>query len=99
MARQLIMDAAEYISRAIVTLIHLVDPSIVVLGGAMNFGGEETKTGAEFISRIREQVSPEVFPTLHQKFEIRFARLAGDAGWIGAAGIAKAAYDRMPSAG
>lgn len=86
---EIVLETARYLGVGIVTLMHAIDPSGVVLGGAMNFGGNETKLGRRFIERIREEVRRRAFPVLAEKTMIDYATLGGDAGFIGAAGIAR----------
>ncbi|MCA9186104.1 MAG: ROK family protein [Planctomycetales bacterium] len=90
--RDVIFECAHYLSIGIVTLVHLVDPNVVVLGGAMDFGGEESQLGREFIGAIRAEFARLPFPTLVETTRIDFAQLGGDAGYIGAAGIARALH-------
>lgn len=86
---EIILDTARYLGVGIVTLLHTIDPSGVVLGGAMTFGRETTNLGRRFIGRVREEVHRRAFPTLAQHTTIDYATLGGDAGFIGAAGIAR----------
>jgi glucokinase len=66
----------------------------VILGGAMNFGGAEDPTGRRFLEHVRSVVRKHCFPLLAHKTVIDFAKLAGDAGFIGAAGIARIEFHR-----
>jgi glucokinase len=91
LARELVLDTALYLGIGLASLIHVLDPAIVLLGGAMDFGGESSPLGREFLEKIRREVGLRVFPDLAGKTTIRFASLGGDAGFIGAAGIARAA--------
>ena len=70
--------------------MHTIDPAAVVLGGAMTFGGEQSPIGRAFLERVRQEVRMRALPTLAAQTPIRFARLGGDAGYIGAAGMARA---------
>ena len=65
-----------------------------LLGGAMLFGGEEHPVGRSFIERVRAEVKRRTFPLLAAKTPIRFASLGGDAGSIGAAGLARLEHRR-----
>jgi glucokinase len=60
----------------------------------MNFGGHDTPLGRRFLSRIESEVRRKTFPVLAKRTIIDFARLGGDAGYIGAAGLARLAYNR-----
>jgi glucokinase len=91
----LVMETADYLGIGVVTLIHVVNPGAVVIGGAMDFGGKDDEIGRKFLERVREVVRRRAFPIPAQKTCIDFATLGGDAGYIGAAGLARFAYHRM----
>jgi glucokinase len=89
LATDLILETARWLGIGIVTVMHTIDPEAVLIGGAMTFGGEEAPVGKAFIERVRAEVRARAFPLLAEKTIIRFASLGGDAGSIGAAGIAR----------
>jgi len=91
-ANRIIMETAAFLGVGIVSLVHTIDPDGVLLGGAMRFGGHETALGRCFLERIREEVHRRAFPVLAEKTTIDYASLGGDAGFIGAAGIARVAH-------
>lgn len=93
-AMDLILEVARWLGIGIVTLMHTIDPDAVLLGGAMTFGGEAHPVGARFIERIRAEVRDRTFPLLAERTAIRFALLGGDAGYVGAAGIARVEFRR-----
>jgi glucokinase len=97
LARKIVMDTAMYLGIGAVNVMHTVDPGAVIFGGAMTFGGEQSELGQSFLDRIREEIVTRAFPVLAKRTQIRFATLGGDAGYIGAAGIARAAM-KQPSA-
>ena len=72
--------------------MHVVDPAVVLLGGAMTFGGPESPLGRRFLDRVREEVRRLARPVLARETVIDFATLGGDAGFIGAAGVARLEY-------
>lgn len=90
LAYQLVMDTARYLGIGAVNVMHIVDPGAVVFGGAMTFGGHGSELGRKFLDRIRAEVAARAFPVLVEKTHIDFASLGSDAGWIGAAAIARA---------
>lgn len=90
LSREIVLDTAAYLGIGITTLMHTVDPGAVILGGAMTFGGHATPLGEVFLERIRAEVRRRAFPVLAEKTTIDFAALGSDAGFIGAAGIARA---------
>lgn len=89
LACELVEETARYLGIGIVSLMHTIDPGAVVLGGAMDFGGNATPTGRRFIERIREEVRDRAFAVVAKKAVVEYAALGGDAGFIGAAGIAR----------
>jgi glucokinase len=88
-ARRAIMETSYWLAIGIVTLIHTIDPDAVLLGGAMTFGGNDSPVGREFIQTIRDVVRPRILEPLRDTVRIEFASLGGDAGYIGAAGLAR----------
>jgi glucokinase len=93
-AYDLIMETADYLGIGVVTLMHVINPGAVIIGGAMDFGGNDDEIGRKFIERVREVVRRRAFPIPAQRTTIDFALLGGDAGYIGAAGIARFAYHK-----
>ncbi len=94
-AELIIEQTAEYLSRGIVNIAQTVDPDIVLLGGAMDFGGAGSPVGRRFLQQVDERVRPAVFRRIADHLKIEFAQLGGAAGWIGAAGLAKRNYDQL----
>lgn len=92
LALELVLETARYLGIGIVTLIHTIDPTGVLLGGAMTFGGPDSALGRRFLERVREEVRRRAFPVLAQRTVIDFASLGGDAGFVGAAGLARLAH-------
>jgi glucokinase len=89
LARNVVMETAYWLAIGIVTFVHTIDPSAVVLGGAMNFGGPNNPLGREFLQKIRDYVRPRLLEPLRDTVQIEFASLGGDAGYVGAAGLAR----------
>ncbi len=90
----LIQELATWLGLGIVTLMHTIDPGAVILGGAMNFGGHDAPVGKKFIERVRAVVRKHAFPIPAERTTIDFATLGGDAGFIGAGGIARLEFHR-----
>jgi glucokinase len=86
---EIVAETARYLGVGIVNLMHTIDPSGVLLGGAMTFGGAEAPLGQQFLAWIQEEVGRRAFPVLAERTVIDFAALGGDAGYIGAAGMAR----------
>jgi glucokinase len=97
LALEVVMDTASYLALGIVTLIHTVDPDSVVLGGAMTFGGAGHPLGEKFIQRVRDEVRPRILTALQKTLRVEFARLGGDAGFVGAAGLARLEHRQSES--
>lgn len=95
LALEVVLDTARYLALGIVSLIHAVDPDSVVLGGAMNFGGAGHPLGEKFIQRVRDEVRPRILSALRDPLRIEFARLGGDAGFVGAAGLARLEHRQL----
>ncbi|MFP6691707.1 MAG: ROK family protein [Pirellulales bacterium] len=89
LALEVILETGRYLGIGITTLLHTIDPAAVVLGGAMDFGGRDNPVGRQFLDRIKEEVARRAFPVIAERIEIDFASLGGDAGYIGAAGVAR----------
>jgi glucokinase len=94
LSRRVIMETAHWLAMGIVSLVHTIDPDAVVLGGAMTFGGRDSPLGRDFIQCIRDEVRPRLLEPLRDKLIIEFASLGGDAGYIGAAGLARVEHRR-----
>ena len=90
---ELILELARFLAVGVASLVHTIDPGAVVLGGAMNFGGRDSELGRRFLEEVRTEFRRRTFPVLAEKTLVDFAELAGDAGYVGAAGIARAAWN------
>ncbi|MCC9658655.1 ROK family protein [Rhodopirellula halodulae] len=88
-ATQTIDQTAIYIGRAISMLAHVLDPEVVLLGGAMNFGGPGTDIGKRFIEGVRVECLPRSLTQISRNLQIEFATLGNDAGIVGAAHFAQ----------
>jgi glucokinase len=91
---EIILDTAGYLGVGIVTLMHTIDPEVILLGGAMTFGGKESPLGRRFLARVQEEIHRRAYKFLADRTVIDFAALGGDAGYLGAAGIARRDYQR-----
>lgn len=88
-ALRMVDDTAHWLGIGATTIIHVIDPGSVVLGGAMNFGGLDCSIGQRFLKGIQEEFRIRTFPNVYAGTEITFATLGADAGYLGAAGYAK----------
>jgi glucokinase len=94
LSMEMIEETGRYLGIGVASLVHIIDPGLVVLGGAMNFGGEATEAGRRFLAAVREEFRSRAFDVVADTTTIAFASLGGDAGYIGAAGIAHAAWKK-----
>ncbi len=94
LAMELILETARWLGIGIVSIMHAIDPEAVIIGGAMTFGGEASPVGRAFLDRIRQEVWSRTFPTLAAETVLGYASLGGDAGAIGAAGLARLSAQR-----
>ena len=72
--------------------MHTIDPDRVLIGGAMTFGGKNSPLGQSFLDCIREEVRRRAFPIPRERTTIEYAALGSDAGYLGAAGLARAEF-------
>jgi glucokinase len=91
---EIILETARYLGIGITSAMHAIDPNGVVIGGAMTFGEHEEETGRRFLARVKQEVAGRALPSLAERTTIDFAMLGGDAGFIGAAGLARRDYLR-----
>lgn len=92
LAEEVVMDTARYLGIGTVTIMHAVNPTMFLIGGAMTFGRNETALGRRFIERVRQEVRERAFPIPAARTLIDFASLGSEAGYIGAAGCARQAF-------
>jgi len=95
---ELVMQTARYMGIGTVTLMHTIDPEMVLFGGAMTFGRNETDLGRRFLQEIRAEIKKRAFPIPAAKTVIEYASLGGDAGYVGAAGCARLKFGSPQSA-
>lgn len=88
LALDMIRDSARYLAVGTVNVMHIVNPEIVLLGGAMTFGREHSPLGRMFLAEVQAGVRSMAFPIPAARTRIEFASLGNDAGFIGAAGCA-----------
>lgn len=88
LALDLIRDTARYLAIGTVNVMHLINPEIILLGGAMTFGREHSEIGRLFLAEVQARVRESAFPVPAARTKIEFASLGNDAGFIGAAGCA-----------
>lgn len=95
LADRLIMETAVYLAIGTVNIIHVLNPAMVLFGGAMTFDQHNSELGRRFIAKVREEVKARAFPIPAQRTIIDFASLGGDAGFIGSAGCIRGHLKRL----
>ena len=86
---QIIDETGDYIGQAIGLMGQVIDPAVVLLGGAMTFGGSDREIGCRFLQRVRDAVVATTLVQVGSNLKIEFASLGNDAGVLGAAMVAK----------
>jgi glucokinase len=94
LAVDIIMETAVYLGIGIVNLMHTINPSGILIGGAMTFGGHGSPVGRQFLARVKQEIHARAYAVPAQNTVIDFATLGGDAGYIGSAGIARLEFMR-----
>lgn len=87
LAGRLMRETARYLAVGAVCLMHTIDPDLVLFGGGMIAAGDP------FLAEIRRGIREMAFPTPAAETKVAYAELGGDAGFIGAAGCARQAFD------
>ena len=93
LATEIIDETAFWLGVGVTTLVHTLDPGVVVLGGAMNFGGEDDPVGQRFLAGVVEQFRKRTFDNVFAGTTIKYASLGSDAGFLGLAGYAKKRFN------
>jgi glucokinase len=91
LARRLMRETAHYLAVGAVSLMHTIDPDIVLFGGGM------ISAGLGFLDDIRADIRAMAFPVPAARTRIEYALLGGEAGFIGAAGCARMHFNRSSS--
>ncbi|MFM8285746.1 MAG: ROK family protein [Planctomycetaceae bacterium] len=94
LCERLVLETARYMAVGTTTLMHTIDPEMVLIGGAMTFGRDESPLGRRFIAELRAEVKRRAFPIPAARTKIEFASLGGDAGYIGAAGCGRLKFGK-----
>ncbi len=86
LCRKVVDDAADLLGIAIANMVTLLSVRAVVVGG-----GVAEALPARYLDRVRESFESHVFPATLKKCRIVRSELAGDAGILGAAMLARGA--------
>jgi glucokinase len=82
LSRKIMEETGFYLGVGIVSILHFVNPEMVVLTGGLIGAGDMLMTP------LRKVVEERALVGVRERLTITFARLGGDAGFIGAAGCA-----------
>ena len=88
LADRLMKDTARYLAVGAVSLMHTIDPDLILFGGGM------INAGQSLLDEIRRNIRALAFPIPAAKTRIEFARLGEEAGFVGAAGWARTVLNR-----
>jgi glucokinase len=83
LAAEIVEETAYYLAVGTASLMHVLDPDVVVFGGGM------TAAGDSLLARIQAHVNKLAFPVPAAKTQLCYASLGNDAGFIGAAACAR----------
>lgn len=92
LADRLIIETARYLAIGTVNIMHILNPAMVLFGGAMTFDQHGSELGRRFLAKVKEEVKARAFPIPAERTVIDYAVLGGDAGFIGAAACAMKAF-------
>jgi glucokinase len=87
LARRLMRETARYLAVGAVSLMHTIDPDLVLFSGGMIAAGQG------FLDAIRSDIRAMAFPIPAARTRVEYAALGGEAGVIGAAGCARLAFN------
>ena len=80
----------RYVGLAVCQLCQTLDPSYILIGGAMTFGGNETSVGRQFLQQVIETSTRYSLDQVASRVVIEFASLGNDAGICGIAELSRA---------
>lgn len=92
LADRLIMETARYLAIGTVNIMHILNPAMILFGGAMTFDQHASELGRRFLAKVKDEVKARAFPIPAERTIIDYAVLGGDAGFIGAAACAMKAF-------
>jgi len=89
LALEIVDEAARWLGVGVTSIVHVLDPGMVVIGGAMTFGGDASTIGRRFLAGVADEFRGRTFDNVFRGTSIGFASLGADAGYLGAAGYAR----------
>lgn len=78
LAKQTILETCDYLGAGIASMVHIIDPEIVIIGGGV------ADAGQEFIDRIQAVTKGVVLKPIARSLKVVKAELKNDAGIVGA---------------
>jgi glucokinase len=90
---EIIKNAAEYLGVGIVTLVHLLAPDLVVMGGGLVEAMPKL-----IVETARKTAKNRVLPSYKDQFEVVAAKLGDDAAVLGAAAWGRHHYEAAAKA-
>jgi glucokinase len=88
LAKKIVDETAYYLAVGAVSMMHTIDPNMVVFGGGMIDAGEP------FLETVRAYVKKHAFPVPAARTQICYAKLGIKAGFIGAAACGRQVFRR-----
>lgn len=88
-AQRVWLEACRYLALACINLQHVLNPPLIVFSGGLIGAGEQLR------GCVQEQFDALNWKAAHDFPEIRLAALGGDAGWLGAAALARVQFAEL----
>ncbi len=79
LARQILENEIAYLSAGLASVVNLLNPEVIVVGGGF------VEAGTSFLQQLEKSVRARAFPSAVKGLKVVRARLGNDAGFIGAA--------------
>ena len=89
LSNAMVISTARFIGVGAASIMHTVDPELILLGGAMTFGQNKTELGRRFLKEVTDEIKRRAVSVLPEKIKVDFASLGGAAGYLGAAAVAR----------
>jgi glucokinase len=96
-AYELVLETARWLGIGLSILVATVDPTAILIGGAMTFGRSDSALGRAFLERAKGEMNARIFRELEGLIVVDYAHLGPDAGYIGAAGLARKLHQSTSS--
>jgi len=80
LAHEIIEAEIEYLSAGLASVVNLLNPEIVVIGGGLMH-----ETDGLFLRKLKLKIRKKAFPAAIKKLKVARAKLGNQAGFIGAA--------------